>query len=94
VLITAPIMIVISIGQTFRMSLSSVLLQVYVDDAYRGRVMSLFMMEMSLVSLSTFLAGMIAAAVGPQIAIGGMAVVLIVLAVGITLFVPRLRRLD
>ncbi len=94
VLITAPIMIVISIGQTFRMSLSSVLLQVYVDDAYRGRVMSLFMMEMSMVSLSTFLAGMIAAAVGPQIAIGGMAVVLIVLAVGITLFVPRLRRLD
>ncbi len=94
VLITAPIMVVISIGQTFRMSLSSVLLQTYVDDDYRGRVMSLFMMEMSLVSLSTFFAGMIAAAFGPQLAIGGMAVVLLALAVGITLFVPRLRRLD
>jgi hypothetical protein len=87
-------MVVISIGQTFRMSLSSVLLQTYVDDDYRGRVMSLFMMEMSLVSLSTFFAGMIAAAFGPQLAIGGMAVVLLALAVGITLFVPRLRRLD
>ena len=94
VLITAPIMVVISVGQTFRMSLNSVLLQTYVDDNYRGRVMSVFMMEMGFVSLSTFVAGMLAAVFGPQIAIGGMAVILLVVTVFVWVFVPRLRNLD
>ena len=94
VLITAPIMVVISIGQTFRMSLSSVLIQTYVDDAYRGRVMSLFMMEMNLVSFATFITGMLAAMFGAQLALGGMAAILVVLSLGILIFVPRLRNLD
>ena len=94
VLITAPIMVVISIGQTFRMSLSSVLLQTYVDDAYRGRVMSLFMMEMHAVSFATFITGVIASIAGPQLALGGMAVILVVLSLGLWAFVPRLRNLD
>ena len=93
-MITAPIMVVISLGQTFRMSLNSVLLQVYVDDDYRGRVMSVFMMEMGFVSLSTFIAGMLAAVFGPQIAIGGMAVILLVITVLVWLFVPLIRNLD
>ena len=93
-IITAPIMVVISIGQTFRMSLNSVLLQTYVDDNYRGRVMSVFMMEMGFVSLSTFIAGMLAAAFGPQVAIGGMAVILLFITVCVWIFVPRLRQLD
>jgi MFS family permease len=94
VLLTAPIMVVISIGQTLRQSLSSVLLQTYVDDAFRGRVMSLFMMEMSMVSLATFVAGILASIFGPQLAIGGMAVILLLLTTWIGLFVPRLRNLD
>jgi len=94
VMLTAPIMIVISIGQTLRMSLSSVLIQTYVDDAYRGRVSSLFMMEMSMVSLSTFFAGVMASIVGPQVTIGSMAVLLLLLTSWIWFFVPRLRELD
>ncbi len=94
VLITAPIMVVISVGQTFRMSLSSVLIQTYVDDAYRGRVMSLFMMEMNLVSFATFITGMMAAIFGAQLAIGGMAAILVVLSLGLLIFVPRIRDLD
>jgi MFS family permease len=93
-IITAPIMVVISIGQTFRMSLNSVLLQTYVDDNYRGRVMSVFMMEMGFVSLSTFIAGMLASVFGPQVAIGGMAVILLIITVFVWIFVPRLRKLD
>lgn len=94
VLITAPIMVVISLGQTFRMSLSSVLLQTYVNDAYRGRVMSLFMMEMNLVSFATFITGIMAAIFGIQLAIGGMAFILVILSVALLLFVPRIRDLD
>ena len=94
VMLTAPIMIVISIGQTLRMSLSSVLIQTYVDDAYRGRVSSLFMMEMSMVSLSTFIAGVMASLIGPQVTIGALAVILLALTMWIWFFVPRLRELD
>ncbi len=94
VILTAPIMIVISVGQTLRQSLSSILLQTYVDDAYRGRVMSLFMMEMSIVSLATFLTSILASIFGPQMAIGGMAVILLLLTTWVMLFVPRLRNLD
>lgn len=94
VLFTALTMIVIGVGQTFRMSLSNVLVQTYVDDAFRGRVMSLNMMQMNVASLGVFGAGMLAAVIGPQLTIGGMAVVLIVLVVLLYAFVPRLRNLD
>jgi MFS family permease len=93
-ILTAPILIVVSIGQTFRMSLSSVLIQTYVRDEFRGRVNSLFMMEMSMVSLSTFIAGLLAARFGAQLTIGSLAVILLVLTTWIWLFVPRLRELD
>ncbi len=94
VIVAAPIMIVISIGQTIRMSLSSVLIQTYVDDAFRGRVSSLFMMEMSMVSFSTFIAGLLASTFGPQVTIGTMAVILLGISTWIWLFVPRMRELD
>jgi MFS family permease len=94
VLFTAGTMIVIGVGQTFRMSLSNVLVQTYVDDAFRGRVMSLNMMQMNVASFGVFGAGMLAAVIGPQLTIGGMAVALIVLVVLLYAFVPRLRNLD
>ena len=42
------------------MSLGNVLVQSYVDDDYRGRVMSVFMMQRSLASLGTFFVGVLA----------------------------------
>jgi len=49
---------------------------------------------MSMVSLSTFIAGMLAARFGAQVTIGSLAVILLVLTAWIWLFVPRLRELD
>jgi len=92
--VTALIMVVMSVGQAFRMSLSSVLLQTYVDDDYRGRVMSLYMMEMSLVSFATFGAGVLSEVIGPQEAFGAMALVLVAIAVALWAFVPRMRHLE
>ncbi len=94
VLFTAGTMIAIGLGQAFRMSLNNVLVQAYVDDAFRGRVMSLNMMQMNVASFGVFGAGILAAAIGPQLTIGGMAVALIVLVVVLYAFVPRLRNLD
>ena len=92
--LTAGIMIVIGLGQTGRMSLSNVLLQVYVEDAYRGRVMSVYMMEFGVVSFGVFFVGILSSIVGVDWAIGATAVALTAVSLGALLFYPRLRDLQ
>jgi MFS family permease len=92
--VTALIAIGIGIGQAGRMSLGNVLIQVYTENEYRGRVMSVYMLEFSLVAFGTFLVGMLANAIGPQLALGSTSIALIVLTGGFLLFVPRMRRLN
>ena len=84
----------VGFGQAGRMSLSNVLVQSYVDDEYRGRVMSVYMMEFSLMSLGIFLMGILANEIGPQIAVGSSAIALILLTAGLLAWVPRYRNLD
>lgn len=79
--LTAAILIVVGLGQSGRMSLSNVLVQAYSEDAYRGRVMSIYMMEFGLTMIGTFVVGLLAAVIGPQWAIGGTAAWLVVLIV-------------
>ena len=76
----ALLTVVIGIGHAGRMSLSTVLLQTYVDREYRGRVLSIYMMEFGLVALGVFAVGTIAEVVGLQLAIGGAAAILLVVA--------------
>ena len=76
--VAALLTIVIGIGHAGRMSLSTVLLQTYVDPEYRGRVLSIYMMEFGLVALGVFAVGAIAEVVGLQLAIGGAAAILLV----------------
>lgn len=84
----------VGIGQAGRMALSNILVQYYVDDAYRGRVMSIYLMEYGLTSLSTFGVAILAGVMGVQVAIGGTAALLVIFTLWAYLFVPRLRRLD
>ena len=92
--LTMPIMVFIGIGQSTRMALSNVLVQAYADDHYRGRVMSIYMMEMSLVQIGTFFVGLLAAAIGIQWALGIMSAALVALSLGTYAFSPTMRRLD
>jgi len=87
-------MAVIGLAQTGRMTLSSTLVQSYVDNEYMGRVMALYMMQFGFASLSTFLAGILAEGVGVQWAVGSLAIILIAVTLAAVLFVPRLRKLD
>ena len=77
--LTAGILIVVGLGQSGRMSLGNVLVQSYSEDAYRGRVMSIYMMEFGVTMIGTFFVGMLAAWIGVQWAIGGTAVWLVLL---------------
>ncbi len=91
--LTAGILIIVGLGQSGRMSLGNVLVQAYSADEYRGRVMSIYMMEFGVTMIGTFFVGMLAAWIGAQWAIGGTAAWLVVL---ILYFMARteLPRLD
>jgi hypothetical protein len=51
-------------------------------------------MQFSLVQFGTFLVSILAEVVGPQIAIGGLAAMLVVAMCLIAVLVPSMRRLD
>ena len=84
----------VGIGQTARMTLGNTLLQYYVQDAYRGRVMSLMMMEFGLTSFGVVFAGILTDMIGVQWAVGGMAILLIGFSIYAMLFMPRITKLD
>ena len=92
--VTAAIMVAVGVGDAGRLSLSMVLVQEYVRDEYRGRVMSVLMMQRSIATFGTFVVGLAAALVGVQIAIGSLAALLIVAALAMLLTRRGLTTLD
>ena len=90
VLIAIPI----GLGQAGRMALSNTLVQAYAEDSYRGRVMSIYMMEFGITNFGVFGVAIVADAIGVQWAIGGMSAVLVLLSFYYLLFVPKIRNLD
>ena len=84
---------VVGFGQASRMSLSNVLIQSYVDDDFRGRVMSIYMLEMAFLSIAIYPISLFADYFGPQWAVGlsAMGLVLLIL---ILFQIPQYRDLD
>lgn len=83
----------VGFGQASRMSLSNVLIQSYVDDDFRGRVMSIYMLEMAFLSIAIYPISLFADYFGPQWAVGlsAMGLVLLIL---ILFQIPQYRDLD
>ena len=82
----AAIMILVGLGDAGRRTINMGLIMEVVEDQYRGRVMSVFMMNFGLMPLGVLPAGMIADALGGQMAIailGGL-LILVTLVVLIT----------
>ena len=73
--------------------MSQVLVQEYVEDDYRGRVMSIFMMQASLMPIGAFGVSLYMGKVGPEFAIGSSGAVLIMATIAFLILVPRFRRL-
>jgi len=92
--LTLPIMLVIGIGQAGRMSMGQVLIQAYAAPEYRGRALAVWMMQFYLVQFGTFFVGILAELLGPQLAIGGLAFLMVVAMGLVALFVPTIRNLD
>ncbi len=92
--LSMALIIFVGMGQAGRATLANTLLQYYVDDAYRGRVMSIYIMEFGLRSFGVFLAGLLADGIGIQWSIGGLAVILVMVSLAAIIFVPHIRRLE
>jgi len=85
---------IVGLGDTTRLTLGNTLLQYYTEEAYHGRVMSIFVMQFGLMGFGAFGAGLLTEVVGVQWAVGGLAAILIPVSLLTIAFVPRLRRLD
>lgn len=88
------IIVFVGMGQAGRMALGNTLVQYYVDPQYRGRVMSIYVMEFGLTSFGSFGAGILADAVGAQWSLGGFAIALVGFALVALVFASRIRKLD
>ena len=92
--VSAVIVVAFGMGHAGRMAFSNILLLSYVQDAYRGRVMAIYMTEFSFAAVGVFVVGQMAGAIGPQVSFAVIASALIVMSAGAYLFLPVLRRLD
>ncbi len=75
-------------------SSNNTILQLTVDDAYRGRVLSSLFMTRGLMPMGTATMALFSAAVGPRLAMGLMASVVACFALLLWVWMPRLRRLE
>ena len=84
----------IGAGQTGQRTLGNTLLQTYTKKEFRGRVMSVWGMQLGLTNFGSFFAGLLVSSLGIQWSVGGFAVLLVLLSLLSLAFVPSLRKLD
>ncbi len=87
-------MVFVGVGSAGRQALGQVLIHNYVENEYRGRVMSVYMTQFSVMSFGVFFIGLISEVIGVQMAIGGLALLLVVVSTAMLFMMPRLRQLD
>jgi MFS family permease len=92
--VAGGIMIAVGLGSALRQALTQGLLQHHVEDAYRGRVMAVFMMQVSMMQFGTFVVGVIAEIVGIQVAFAGTGVGLLIVTAGAFWLLPQIRRVQ
>ena len=84
----------IGMAQTFRMTIGSTLLQAYTQGVYMGRVMSIMNLQWGLMSVCTFLAGVLAEVVPVQWVLGSLAMLLTILSILFLILFPTIRKIE
>lgn len=87
----AAIMVLVGLGDAGRRTINMGLIMEVVEDQYRGRVMSVFMMNFGLMPLGVLPAGMVADALGGQMAIAILGGLLILVTLPVLITQKRLR---
>ena len=92
--IACVIFIPLGLGQAGRMSLSMSLAQAYTAPEFRGRVMSIYMMNWGVTSVGIFFVAVIADVIGLRLAIGIAAAILVVITLYYLFISKRIANLD
>jgi hypothetical protein len=92
--LSIAVMAFVGLSQTFRNTISSVLLLTHTHASYMGRVMSLLNMQWGLMAFGTFLCGVLAGMISVQWVLGGLVLILIAISVLFLAFSPSMRRLE
>ena len=90
----AGLMVLLGLGDAGRRTLNQALIMEEVDDEYRGRVMSVFMMNFGLMPLGVLPAGALAERFGGQFAIMILGALLLLTTTVVLVTQRRLRALD
>jgi MFS family permease len=85
-------LLIVGIASTGRTTMSQLLIQEYVEEDYRGRVTSIFMIQASMMTLGAFVVSIYMESVGPEFAIGSVGALLILATIMYLILVPSLRR--
>ena len=93
-IVAVVIMVVLGLGDAGRMTLNQALIMEAVEDEYRGRVMSVHMMNMGLMPLGVLPIGIMAEFLGGQVAVGVLAAALLVVSALILITQRRLREIS
>ena len=92
--LAAAFMAVVGVGSAGRQAFGTVLLMTNVDEGYHGRVMAVFMTQVSLMLLAAFFVGILAEVIGAPQALGALSVALIAVSAALIAFSPLLRELQ
>ena len=92
--LAAAFMAVVGVGSAGRQAFGTVLLMTNVDQGYHGRVMAVFMTQVSLMLLAAFFVGILAEVIGAPQALGALSVALIAVSAALIAFSPLLRELQ
>jgi MFS family permease len=91
--VAAGLMLLLGLGDAGRRTLNQALIMEVTENQYRGRVMSVFMLNFALIPLGVLPAGIAAQFLGGQVAVGMLAGLLLTAALVITLTQRRIRDL-
>ena len=91
--VAAFIMVVIGIGDSGRRALNASLILEETEEAYRGRVMGVYMMNFGLMPLGALPLGFIAASFDGRLAFAVAGATLFITTLGFAIMTNRIRRL-
>ena len=94
IVLTGLLMLLLGVGQAGRMSLSSTLIQEQAEPEYRGRAMSVLMMQFALMQLGAFALSLAAEGAGIRPVVAALSIALLALTALAAAVMPALRRLN
>ncbi len=92
--LSITMMVFVGIGMTGNNTAGVALMQVYSDPVYLGRVMSVMSMSWGLSGVGAFFAGILTEQISAPWTIGGLAICLAAIYLGVFIFISWLRKLD